>query len=519
MTRARRGVAGALLLLLPLPSLAPAARATSVPDGFLHEQIVGEPFVTPPVGFDFLPDGRIVLVELASGIVRVAPAGAAASDSIATIPDVNANHPERGLLGVAADPAWPARPYLYFHYTATDSSVHVQMWEAQGDLVDPASSSLMLTRPFLLLGGIPDLAGIHNAGTLRFAPDGTLWVSTGDDGQSCEAQDLDVPLGKLLRLDVSGMPRAGSGPPPPADLAAPGNPFTGPGWPALVAAWGLRNPFRFDVDPWTGDVWIGNVGSSLYEEIDRLPADSLGLNFGWPQFEGPVPVGCCGACGVGNVFTFPVHAFPHPPSVVSVIGGPVLRHCGLAPGAFPPQYRGDYFYAEIFSGRIVRLTRTAAGWDLAPGVDGQPAPDAWAAGFVGATQLREGPDGALWIASLGLSASLPRGLHRIRSARAGTGAPRAGFHAATLNLDPNPAREGELVTLSLETTDAHPVTLEIFDTAGRLVRRLLAPPGPGRRAVTWDGRDRRGRRAGAGLYFVRMESGGNPVTAKLALLR
>jgi hypothetical protein len=110
-------------------------------------------------------------------------------------------------------------------------------------------------------------------------------------------------------------------------------------------------------------------------------------------------------------------------------------------------------------------------------------------------------------------------LHRISSTRAGTGTPAVGFEAETLAIDPNPAPRGAPVSLRLETADAHPVTLEIFDAAGRLLRRLDVSPGPGSRTVIWDGRDRRGGTAPGGLYFVRMTGGAGTVTAKLALLR
>ncbi len=516
MERAPRLAALAALVA----SVPPAATATVVPYGFVHEQIIGEPFVSSPVAFDFLPDGRFVLVELASGVVRIAAAGASASDPVATIPGVNANHPERGLLGVAVDPAWPARPYVYVHYTAVDSTVKVQMWEAQGALADPSSTAITLANPFLLLADIPDSAGIHNAGTLRFAPDGTLLVSVGDDALACKAQDLASPLGKLLRLDVSGMPLAGAGPPPLADLVPPGNPFPGPGWASLVAAWGLRNPFRFDVDPLTGDVYVGNVGSHLFEEIERLPAASPGLNFAWPQFENTQPLGCCGTCGQGNAFTFPIHAFPHPLGVVSVVGGPLLRRAGAVDGAFPASYHGDYFYAEIFSGRIARLAHGVSGWDYAAPVAGQPAPDAWGAGFVGASDLREGPDGSLWVLSLGLSfVDLPRGLHRIRAA-APTDAsiPARPPALARVTADPNPSRAGRAVTLSVETATGHPVLVEVFDAAGRAVRRLHAAAGPGLHPVTWDGRTADGTPAPAGTYFVRMRAGTERALAKLTRL-
>src|SRR2546426_328002 len=113
--------------------------------------------------------------------------------------------PEQGLLGVAVDPEWPTRPYVYFEATQATSIARVTMYTASGDLTDPSSANLQLGNPFVLLGDIPDLQGFHQGGTLRFGVDRRLYVSLGDDGSPCEAQDLTVLTGKILRLDVSSM--------------------------------------------------------------------------------------------------------------------------------------------------------------------------------------------------------------------------------------------------------------------------------------------------------------------------
>ena len=90
--------AAALLAMALSPS---GVRAARLPDGFALEPVVGGPFNDAPIAFAFLPDGRTLLVERASGVVRCAAAGDAASDSVFTVPGVEAGAPERGLLGIA----------------------------------------------------------------------------------------------------------------------------------------------------------------------------------------------------------------------------------------------------------------------------------------------------------------------------------------------------------------------------------------------------------------------------------
>ncbi|NNE43644.1 MAG: hypothetical protein HKN12_05510, partial [Gemmatimonadetes bacterium] len=250
----------ALAAALLLATGAEPAAAQTVPDGFVLEQVVGEPFLEQPVAFTWLPDGRPVLTERPNGVVRIAAVGSAASDSVFTLPGVEGAHPERGLLGVAVDPAWPARPYLYFHLTHVDSVTKIVRYTAGGSVTDPASTAVTLTDEYVLLDDIEDINGIHNAGTLRFGADSLLHVSLGDDAQSCQAQDLTSPLGKILRLDVSALPPGPGGPPSKSALTPAGNPFPGPDpWERLVYVWGLRNPFRFTVDAPTGELFIGSV--------------------------------------------------------------------------------------------------------------------------------------------------------------------------------------------------------------------------------------------------------------------
>lgn len=495
------------LALLTAVSVAGSARAQTVPDGFLVEQVVGEPFIQQPVAFTWLPDGRPVLTERPNGVVRIAAAGVSASDSVFTVPGVEGAHPERGLLGVAADPAWPTRPYLYFHLTHVDSVTKIVRYTASGALSDPASTAVTLADEYVLLDDIEDLNGIHNAGTLRFGADGLLYVSLGDDAQSCQSQDLMSPLGKILRLDVSSLPAGGGGPPPKADLTPASNPFPGPDpWERLVYAWGLRNPFRFTVDAPTGDVFIGSVGSSLYEEINRVAAGG-GSNYGWPQWEGDLPITCCGTCGQGNTFTDAIHLVPHPLGLISVCGGPVMRPVPSSPRSFPPAYDGDYFYVELFGGTLHRLQEAGGTWDFAPPVPGQPDSVTWGTGLYGASDAQLGPDGALWILSFGYCCGFARGLYRIGPDPAVTEAVPAAPPRRTrgITVRPNPVRPatGATIRWTAGTSGA----ARLYDARGRLVREFPGQPGEERRSVFWDGRDATGRRVPPGVYVLRADGG------------
>ncbi|GJM44311.1 MAG: hypothetical protein DHS20C21_11530 [Gemmatimonadota bacterium] len=498
--------AAVLLLVIALP-----ARGTTLPAGLVHEQLVGEPFGTSPVGFCFLPDERFVLIEQQSGTVRVAPAGSAVSDSIFTLPDSRGDHPERGLLGVVADPDWPLRPYLYFHYTAVDSTVKVVMYEAGGDLAVPTSSGLTLSNRYVLLDSIDDDANIHNAGTVRFAPDGMLLVSVGDDAKACQAQDSTSALGKILRLDVADLPGPGVGPPAIADLAPADNPFpTTAGYGPLVYAWGLRNPFRFTVDGTSGDVFIGSVGSHLFEEINRIPAaGSAAPNFGWPQWEGDQQIFCCGTCGETNPFTDPIHQIPHPLEVISVIGGPRIRSVSTSPVSLPSPYEGDVLFAEIFSGTITRLRETGGAWDVAPPAPGQADPLRWGEGFIGASDLQLGEDGAVYLVSLGLNANfLPRGLHRIRADPSVVPAPlRPADTTHAVTVEPNPVRLGGSVRFRFHVPTRESATVRIVSASGRVLRSLEdAQTAPGNRTLRFDGRTDSGAPLPAGVHFVEVST-------------
>ena len=208
------------------------------------------------------------------------------------------------------------------------------------DRADPNSELRLL--------GVEQPYANHNGGGLAFGPDGYLYIALGDGGSGGDpqgrAQSLNTLLGKLLRIAVdAGEP-----------YAIPGdNPLvTGSGL-MEIWAYGLRNPWRFSFDSLTGDLYIGDVGQSNWEEVDFLPAGAPGgANFGWDyregshNFEGDPPAGVA--------FVEPVAEYAHTEGC-SITGGVVVRDPRL------PELQGVYLYGDYCTGRVWGLLRGADG--------------------------------------------------------------------------------------------------------------------------------------------------------------
>jgi hypothetical protein len=193
----------------------------------------------------------------------------------------------------------------------------------------------------------------HNAGWMGFGPDGFLYIPLGDGGSGGDpgnrAQNIDLLLGKVLRIDPSGDDFPAD---PNRNYRIPAdNPFVGVAGADEIWAYGLRNPWRSSFDRQTGDFWIGDVGQELWEEIDfqsgALTPPFTAANYGWRCYEGNAPYNTTG-CAPQGTRTFPVHVYSSGTGSgnCSVTGGYVYRGCRI------PQARGLYFFADFCSGRV-----------------------------------------------------------------------------------------------------------------------------------------------------------------------
>ena len=511
-----RAVFSGLLVLLGL--VVPVAAQESLPLGFSLTQVGFGPFAGQPVGFAFLPDGRLLIIDQKTGEILLNPVDADSSVVIHKFPDVESFNAERGLLGITCDPQWPSRPYVYCYYTNVDTYAHLVMLTASGELTEPTSTDLSFTQTYTLLNDVPDSSPLHQAGTLRFGPDGMLYVSLGDDGWGCDSQRLHVLSGEILRLDVSAMPRPGAGPPPKLQLVADGNPFGGddPNT-RLVWVWGLRNPFRFTIDELTGDLFIGDVGRIDFEELDHAPyAGGGGENYGWPQREGHIDPGLGLTCGLENEFTDPIYVYPHVDGQ-SIIAGPRYRPVGGSSVSFSADYDGSVFLLEFWSGWMRRLVLDGSSWALASAVPGQPSAENWAEGLPFVSDIQRGPDGALYLCNL-LSVVRPAGIYRLAGSGP-TSTPAPVIASAGPTVRPNPL-SGSGTTISWLVRRAGSHELRIYDTSGRLVRSISRRFTAGTGTLHWKGEGDGNHPVPAGVYlFALREPGGRKMTGKVTVVR
>src|ERR1043165_7407837 len=166
----------------------PAAAAVGLPTDFMNEVLVSQ--LNTPTSLAFLPDGRALFTEQKTGYVRMVVNGhLAATDPEFVVPSVNTDGYERGLEGIAVDPGWPQRPYVYFHYTRLGGYFRIVRYTVTGDVADPLGGTLSFGAPLLLIDDITDSNPNHNAGCLRFGPDSCLYASLGEDENWCAAAD------------------------------------------------------------------------------------------------------------------------------------------------------------------------------------------------------------------------------------------------------------------------------------------------------------------------------------------
>lgn len=307
--------------------------------------------LSAPVAIANAGDDRLFVVERVGRIRLLRADGTWAPQPFLDITDrVNTTGGEQGLLGLAFHPDHAANGHFYVHYTGGtgvgDSRVSRFSVSANPDVASPASETPIWSTTQ------PGPNTNHRGGDLAFGTDGMLYIALGDAGGTGDpgnyAQNRGLPFGKILRIHVDGaMPYT-----VPAN-----NPFVGvPGALPEIWATGLRNPWRFSIDPLNGDVWIGDVGQDVYEEIDRWPGgDHSGPNFGWRCYEGSAPYNTS-SCGPAGNYVAPVIAHPLDEGFCAIVGGHVYRGTNFA------RLQGRYIYTDWCLGRFMALTPNGNGY-------------------------------------------------------------------------------------------------------------------------------------------------------------
>ncbi|MDH5446725.1 MAG: PQQ-dependent sugar dehydrogenase, partial [Gammaproteobacteria bacterium] len=268
---------------------------------------------------------------------------------------------EGGLLGMAFDPDFATNGHVYLSYTTSDdnlvndgaasnfrSVISRVSFNVERTALDISTEKQILT--------LPQPAYNHNGGHLAFGPDGYLYIGFGDGGSDLmQSQFTNSLYGAMLRIDVTDVTETEN----TIQYTIPAsNPFSGSNLCtsgsgtsdcAEIYAWGFRNPWRWSFDRGSGELWLADVGSQSYEEVDRV---TLNSNYGWPCYEGDHQIGC-----YSNPPTVvaPVYEYPHPRNAngnrinTSITGGYVYR------GSEVPALTGQYVFGDFNDGSIWAL--------------------------------------------------------------------------------------------------------------------------------------------------------------------
>lgn len=419
-----------------LPNLLGAAYGIELPEGFVDETFLGglDGQIT---AFDPHSSGRIFISEK-SGIVRVAVNGQVQSEPFLDLRDIVNDRVDRGMLSVAVHPQFPQSPYVYVLFTydppelVTNNLTGAGVQDGNGNRVsrlvrytanpDTDFNVAIAGSERIILGAnstfdeignpedqfdtlnpscgaigspVEDCLPIdevtHTIGALRFAADGSLYVTNGDGASfrsfeplSQMTYDLDSLRGKILRIDAE------------TGLGLPGNPFFD-GNPASnrsrVISYGLRNPYSMTIHPVTGEPYVGEVGDEFWEEINT----GTGKNFGWPCYEG-------GSSGTLRKAGFETQAFCQELYLSNAaIEAPLISWAHDDEGnaaiigdfyfgeVFPEQYSGKLFYGDYIKGWL----RYADVSD-----PGDVTSVEFATDMPPMVEMRTGDDGALYYASI-----------------------------------------------------------------------------------------------------------------------
>ena len=297
----------------------------------LVEALGGRSFAAA-VDFGPYPGGRVFVVELSGLVLLFNLDGSDESTIIDLSSRVVSTGGEKGLLSVELDPDFTDNGFLYAYYTLPDAPFsQLSRFTVTNDTADFFSEVLILQ--------IDQHSANHNGGSVRFGPDGMLYLSLGDGGGAGDPQEhgqnLGTLLGTVLRIDVSATSSES-----PYEIP-PDNPFIAAADARPeIWAYGLRNPWRMAFDSVTGNLWLADVGQSSFEEVNVI---ERGGNYGWNTLEGNAcfdpPANCNDASTVAPVVTY-THA-----DGCSITGGVVYR--GDVATIF-----GDYLYSDFCTGTV-----------------------------------------------------------------------------------------------------------------------------------------------------------------------
>lgn len=356
-----------------------------------------------PIDFEFPlgDDKTLYVLERDGALYRVYYAPPFDKELVLNIKDrLGPVEVENGALGIALHPdfakagsAMEGRLYLYYTDWRSDPQINrLVVFDTTLPTVEARTAS---EQPLIELERSND--GFHNGGCLDFGPDGFLYITIGESSAPKVHQTIDQTLfGGILRIDVdnrdgdqshtiSVQPQRGK----TAGYSIPNdNPFVGrPG--ALEEFWamGLRNPWRFTFDKKTGEIWVGDVGSTVWEEVNKI---TRGGNYQYPYIEGWEATGKPKPAAVIGTEVEPIHSYRHTAYDRSVIGGMVYRSDKLA------ALTDRYIFADNYSGKVMSIPT-----DQSRVTESALLARITQVAQYGVTTIRETPDGDIFMSVMG----------------------------------------------------------------------------------------------------------------------
>lgn len=319
---------------------APSPPATvPIDEVVLALELVADGFVQPILVTAPRGDPRLFVVDQPG---RIWVLGGGEIQEFLDIRDAVRFRGEQGLLGLAFHPGYEENGLFYVDFTDDRGGSVLAEFR-----VDPSDRNLALPGSRRDVLRVTQPAANHNGGMLAFGPDGLLWFGLGDGGGANDGfgngQRADKRLGSMIRIAV------GPGAPQPFGEPVDG-PFVDAGGLGEVWSIGLRNPWRWAFDG--NDLYIADVGQNTNEEINVVPADRGGVNFGWPILEGNdcFRSSDCDRSGMWP----PVLSYTHEIGC-SITGGFVYR------GVAVPELVGHYFYGDFCGGWVASIVVDANG--------------------------------------------------------------------------------------------------------------------------------------------------------------
>jgi glucose/arabinose dehydrogenase len=315
------------------------------------------PVFTDPVDIENAGDTRLFIVEQAGNIKILNANGTVNSTPFLNISALTAAGGERGLLGLAFHPNYASNGLFFINYTNTAGNTVIAKYSvtltgvgANPNVANTSGTILMtINQPF----------ANHNGGSLKFGPDGYLYIGMGDGGSANDpngyAQNLTIDpanptrvyLGKMLRIDVNST--AGALP-----YGIPStNPYVGQVGKQEIWANGLRNPWKFSFNRANGDLWIADVGQGAIEEISKVSPTLANPNFGWKCFEGNVVFSTTGNCSAIAGTIVPLTVVNHNIGSCSITGGYVYN------GSQYPNLIGKYLFTDYCNPKIGVVNTTS----------------------------------------------------------------------------------------------------------------------------------------------------------------